>query len=159
PGHHSEAVVRAQGWARCRHVEQHELVDRRLLSVRADQRAARQQPLREFLADKSGATGDHDLHGLLLVWRGWSAPGYRAGAPVVFYRDRDRRQVAMALGLAPSLQTSLGPNPDAAPELGDRRERMRRLAWLASALLHAMVLALLLGLWTSPHVDDFPVIQ
>jgi protein TonB len=46
-----------------------------------------------------------------------------------------------------------------APERDRRRERLRRLAWLGSALMHAVVLALLLGLWKSPHVDDFPVIQ
>ena len=63
----------------------------------------------------------------------------------------------MALGLAPSLHSTLVPN--AARERGDRRERLRRLAWLASGLLHAVVLALLLGLWTSPHVDEFPPIE
>jgi len=36
---------------------------------------------------------------------------------------------------------------------------MRRLAWIGSALLHAVVLALLLGLWKSPHVDELPPIE
>src|SRR5215469_7127144 len=65
----------------------------------------------------------------------------------------------MALGLAPSLHPPLARATAMAPQRDGRRERMRRLAWLASALLHAVVLALLLGLWTSPHVDDFPVIE
>ena len=65
----------------------------------------------------------------------------------------------MVLGLAPSLHPPLSRATGIAPERGDRRDRLRRLAWLGSLLLHAVVLALLLGLWKSPHVDDFPVIQ
>ena len=64
----------------------------------------------------------------------------------------------MALGLAPSLHPPLARATAMAPQSG-RRERLRRLALLASMLLHAVVLALLLGLWRSPHVDDFPVIE
>jgi len=63
----------------------------------------------------------------------------------------------MALGLAPSPHPPLTPDASAEPER--RRERLRRLAWLGSALLHAVVLALLLGLWKSPHVDEFPPIE
>jgi protein TonB len=65
----------------------------------------------------------------------------------------------MPLGLAPSLHPPLVPDPGAAPEDGSRHQRLRRLAWLASALLHAVVLALLLGLWRSPHVDELPPIE
>ena len=64
----------------------------------------------------------------------------------------------MALGLAPSLDSRLTRGAGTAPESGARKQRLRRLAWLASALLHALVLALLLGLWRSPHVDEFPPI-
>jgi protein TonB len=46
-----------------------------------------------------------------------------------------------------------------APERGGRRERLRNLAWLSSVLLHAIILALLLGLWKSPHVDELPAIK
>src|SRR5260370_40603390 len=65
----------------------------------------------------------------------------------------------MALGLAPSLHPTSVPDPGVAPEDPHRKEHLRRLAWLASALLHAVVLALLLGLWKSPHVDEFPPIE
>jgi protein TonB len=65
----------------------------------------------------------------------------------------------MALGLAPSLHPTSVPDPSVAPGHRDRKERLRRLAWFASALLHAVVLALLLGLWKSPHVDEFPPIE
>jgi len=65
----------------------------------------------------------------------------------------------MALGLAPSLHPPLVHDPSTAPERGGRDRRLRRLAWLASALLHAVVLALLLGLWQSPHVDEFPPVE
>ncbi|HKX08669.1 MAG TPA: TonB family protein [Stellaceae bacterium] len=65
----------------------------------------------------------------------------------------------MALGLAPSPHPPLSRATGIAPERGDRRERLRHLAWLGSLLLHAVVLALLLRLWKSPHVDDFPVIE
>jgi protein TonB len=64
----------------------------------------------------------------------------------------------MALGLAPSLDPRLVDDPSP-PERGAREQRLRRLAWLASALLHAVVLALLLGLWRSPHVDELPPIE
>jgi protein TonB len=65
----------------------------------------------------------------------------------------------MALGLAPSLDSRLTRGAGTAPESGGRKQRLRRLAWFASALLHAVVLALLLGLWRSPHVDEFPPIE
>jgi protein TonB len=65
----------------------------------------------------------------------------------------------MPLGLAPSLHPPLAPDPGTAPEDGGRDQRLRRLAWLASAFLHAVVLALLLGLWRSPHVDELPPIE
>ena len=65
----------------------------------------------------------------------------------------------MALGLAPSLQPPLARESAIAPEGSRRRERLRRLAVIASTLLHAVVLALLLGLWKSPHVDEFPAIE
>ena len=65
----------------------------------------------------------------------------------------------MALGLAPSLQPPLARASAIAPEGSRRRERLRRLAVIASTLLHAVVLALLLGLWKSPHVDEFPAIE
>jgi len=65
----------------------------------------------------------------------------------------------MALDLAPYLDRRRADEPGAEPEQDKRRERLRRLAWLASALMHAVVLALLLGLWRSPHVDDLPPIE
>lgn len=65
----------------------------------------------------------------------------------------------MALELAPSPHPTLSRAAGIAAERDRRRERLRRLAWLGSLLLHAVVLALLLGLWKSPHVDDFPVIN
>ena len=65
----------------------------------------------------------------------------------------------MALGLVPALQPPVARGSGAESRHADRRERMRRLAWLASGLLHAVVLALLLGLWKSPHVDDLPAIE
>jgi periplasmic protein TonB len=65
----------------------------------------------------------------------------------------------MALGLAPSPHPTSVTDPSVALNKRDREERMRRLSWLASALLHAVVLALLLGLWKSPHVDEFPPIE
>jgi len=64
-GHHLEPVVRSQGRIRRRHVEQDEFVDGRVGAVGSDQRAARQQPLRELLADETGTAGDHDFHGML----------------------------------------------------------------------------------------------
>jgi periplasmic protein TonB len=64
----------------------------------------------------------------------------------------------MTVGLAPSVHT-LEHDATGAPERGNRDRRLRRLAWFASALLHAVVLALLLGLWQSPHVDELPPIQ
>jgi protein TonB len=65
----------------------------------------------------------------------------------------------MALDFAPSLDRRRADDPGATPKHDGRKERLRRLAWIASALLHAVVLALLLGLWQSPHVDELPPIE
>jgi len=52
----------------------------------------------------------------------------------------------MALRLVPSPSVA-DIDSSEAPEARAREQRFRRLAWLASALLHGVILALLLGLW------------
>jgi periplasmic protein TonB len=59
----------------------------------------------------------------------------------------------MALRLVPSPNV---PETDSSvpSEAEAREQRFRRRAWLASALLHGVILALLLGLWRSPHIPE-----
>ena len=62
---HGDACIEPLGRARRhRHIEQRHRIDRLGLARRTSQRSQLDDPLRQPQTQKSGATGDDDLHGL-----------------------------------------------------------------------------------------------